>query len=305
MTELQDPHIFRTVLESLHTGVCLVGRDGKVLFWNEGAERITGYRRHDVIGRTCRESILAQCNQQHCVLCGVTCPQVGTGHDVINSGPALMFFRHKAGHRVPVHIRSAAVRGETGQFVGIAESFDEQSSFSEQESREHNLAAYGCLDAVTGVMNHALLRSYLREHLAFFTEYDLPFGILSIQITDLERFRTNYGREAADDVLHVVAETMKHCLGTAGFLGRWTEDEFLVIVPNCSAAELDHTGNNIESSVNLSEIKWWGDSLSVTISLGRTMVRADDTQEFMLKRARPLPRAPVAKDARTATASST
>jgi diguanylate cyclase (GGDEF)-like protein len=188
--------------------------------------------------------------------------------------------------------------------VGVAESFEEQSTVSEQESREHNLAAYGCIDAVTGVMNHGLLRSYLREHLAFFTEYDLPFGILSIKIMDLERFRTNYGREAADDVLHVVAETMKHCLGTAGFLGRWTEDQFLVIVPNCSAAELDQTGTNLESSVNSSEIKWWGDSLSITISLGRTMVRADDTQEFMLKRAQPSAATSAMKEAKIATASS-
>ncbi len=58
-------------------------------------------------------------------------------------------------------------------------------------------------------MNHALTRSYLREHLAFFAEYDLPFGILSIRIEALEQFRAAHGREAADDILHVVAATMK------------------------------------------------------------------------------------------------
>jgi len=56
MSELQDPSIFRSVLDSLQTGVYLVGRDGKIVFWNDGAERITGYRRHEVLdapaGRT-------------------------------------------------------------------------------------------------------------------------------------------------------------------------------------------------------------------------------------------------------------
>ena len=42
MPELQDPDIFRTILESLQTGVYVVGRDGRILFWNEGAEKITG-----------------------------------------------------------------------------------------------------------------------------------------------------------------------------------------------------------------------------------------------------------------------
>jgi PAS domain S-box-containing protein len=43
MSELRDPNIFRAVLECLPTGVYLVGSDGKILFWNDGGERITGY----------------------------------------------------------------------------------------------------------------------------------------------------------------------------------------------------------------------------------------------------------------------
>src|SRR2546426_9517321 len=43
MPELQDPDIFRTILESLQTGVYVVGREGRILFWNQGAEKITGY----------------------------------------------------------------------------------------------------------------------------------------------------------------------------------------------------------------------------------------------------------------------
>ncbi|MGC2184784.1 MAG: diguanylate cyclase [Terriglobales bacterium] len=303
MTELQDPTIFRTVLDSLQTGVYLVGCDGKILFWNDGAEKITGYRRHDVIGRSCRENILAHCNQQHCVLCLAACPLTGAHHEA-KSGCALMFFCHKQGHRVPVQVRSVPIRGQKGTVVAIAESFDEQSSLTEGENREHNLEAHGCLDAITGVMNQALIRSYLREHLAFFTEYDLPFGILSIRIKDLQQLRASHGREAADDILHVVASTLKHALGTTGFLGRWTEDQFLVIVPNCSNVELNQTGDNLEHSVNSSEIKWWGDLVSVNIAWGRTTVQAGDTQEFLLERAQHLPGASPLRAPRAATANS-
>ncbi len=208
MTELQDPSIVRTVLDSLQTGVYLVGCSGKILFWNDGAERITGFRRHEVIGRSCRENILAHCNEKHCVLCGIACPLTGTMHEG-KASDARVFFRHKAGHRVPVHVRAVPVRDQKGSIVGMAESFDEQIADSEAENCRINLAAHGCLDVITGVMNHALTRSYLREHLAFFAEYDLPFGILSIRIEALEQFRAAHGREAADDILHVVAATMK------------------------------------------------------------------------------------------------
>ena len=284
MTELQDPSIFRAVLDSLQTGVYLVGCSGKILFWNDGAERITGFRRHEVIGRSCRENILVHCNEQHCVLCSVACPLTGTMHEG-KASDAHVFFRHKAGHRVHVHVRTAPFRDQKGLIVGIAESFDEQNAGTEAENCRINLAAHGCLDVITGVMNQGLTRSYLREHLAFFTEYDLLFGILSIRIGELERFRTAHGREAGDDILHVVAESMKRALGTAGFLGRWTEDEFVAIVPNCTSAELHKTGDSIQTSVNSSEIQWWGDLLSVTVSVGRAMVQPDDKIESLLERA--------------------
>jgi diguanylate cyclase (GGDEF)-like protein len=134
-------------------------------------------------------------------------------------------------------------------------------------------------------MNQALTRSYLREHLAFFAEYDLPFGILSIRIEALEQFRAAHGRDAADDSLHVVAETMKRTLGTAGFLGRWIDDQFLAIVPNCTGAELNQTGESMQFSINSSEIRWWGDLLSIKVSVGHAMVDVGDNVESLLRRA--------------------
>jgi len=296
MTELQDPTIFRAILDSLQTGVYLVGRDGKILFWNDGAERITGYRRHEVIGRFCHENILMHCNERQCVLCGTACPLSATmPRD--KTSDAQMFFRHKAGHRVPVHVRAAPFRDQKGSIIGIAESFDEQRSVCEADNHQNHLAAHGCLDAVTGVMNQALTRSYLREHLAFFAEYDLAFGTLSIRIEQLQEFRAAYGREAADDILHVVAETMKRTLGTAGFLGRWTEDRFLAIVPNCAVPELKKIGDNIQAIVNASEIQWWGDLLPVTVSVRRTMVQTGDRIESLLERTEHVPGAlPVNSD---------
>jgi hypothetical protein len=58
MTELQDPTIFRTVLDSLQTGVYLIGRDRKILFWNDGAERITA---SIPASNTARVNIKGQC----------------------------------------------------------------------------------------------------------------------------------------------------------------------------------------------------------------------------------------------------
>jgi PAS domain S-box-containing protein len=55
--DLSNPRLFETVLDSLEAGVYLVDRHRKIVYWNHGAERISGYLRQDVTGRFCRDDI--------------------------------------------------------------------------------------------------------------------------------------------------------------------------------------------------------------------------------------------------------
>jgi PAS domain S-box-containing protein len=50
MSVFSDPEIYRTVLESMQTGLYIVDCEQKIQFWNDGAETITGHLRQDVMG---------------------------------------------------------------------------------------------------------------------------------------------------------------------------------------------------------------------------------------------------------------
>lgn len=53
LTELQNNQLLSAFFSDLAEGVMIVDSDGVVLFFNKAAERITGYRSEDVIGRDC------------------------------------------------------------------------------------------------------------------------------------------------------------------------------------------------------------------------------------------------------------
>jgi len=280
---LQEAETLRGLLDSLPLGVYLVNRDRQIVLWNSAAEKITGYMRHDVVGRLSRENILFQCNNLSCALCGSVCPLSVALHEG-RPCDAQVYIRHKAGHRVPVHLYVAPMRDAHGSIVGAAESFEEQSRASDLLSRG-DLAAHGCLDVPTGVPNHAFMQSHLRENLAFFAEYNLPFGVMLISVNQLEQFLTTHGREAVDVLLHVVAQTMKHALLPDGVLGRWSQFQFLAIMTNCGPAELSRAARNLEKMVSCSGIHWWDDLLSPTIAVGYTMVIPGDKMESLMERA--------------------
>jgi diguanylate cyclase (GGDEF)-like protein/PAS domain S-box-containing protein len=284
MAELQD-EVFRTVLESLGTGLYILDRERKIVFWNQGAEKITGYQRHEVVGHLSRENILAHCNDVSCVLCGTACPvsQALLGGQ---RGEIQISLRHKAGHRVPVRLQAIPIRDSHGSVVYTAESFVEEYETSDLDTHRNNLAAHGCLDVLTGTPNHAFTLSHLRENLIFFQEYDLHFGLLCIEIREIDELRARHGREAVDVMLHVVAQTMKHTLRPDGFLGRWSENLFLAIMTYCENQELEKAARSVEKMVSCSGIQWWDDLLTVSVAVGHAMVRPGDTVESLLERAR-------------------
>jgi len=72
MPELDNPEIFRAVLESLGLAVSVLDRNGRITFWNQEAAHVTGYMEHEVIGQSYENAML--CHQddrgmdQHSVL---------------------------------------------------------------------------------------------------------------------------------------------------------------------------------------------------------------------------------------------
>jgi PAS domain S-box-containing protein len=69
MSAFDEFDVFRNILESLLTGVCVVDMQKKIVFWSDGAERITGHLRHEVIGRSCVDSALLYSQQPGCEFC--------------------------------------------------------------------------------------------------------------------------------------------------------------------------------------------------------------------------------------------
>jgi two-component system, cell cycle response regulator len=287
MSELQDPEIFRNVLDSLQTGVSIVDRKGKILFWNQGSERLTAHKRHEVVGRSCRDNILPHCNDQGCVACGATCPFTRTMHEG-KPQEAKMQLRHKEGHPVHVLMRIAPIRDSHGSIIGIAESFDEQKFASDRDRNRLTLAAHGCMDENTGIPNREFTQFHLTENLASFARYHLPFGVIVIQVNRLEHFRAAYGKQAGAAVLRVVAQTMRSAFRPSDFLGRWTDDQFLAILINCGPVAVEQTWERIRKMVTCAGLRWWSDELTVTTSVGYAAAQAGDTIDSLSRRAQDL-----------------
>ena len=64
MDMLRDTDLYRRVLESAYDGIYVTDLSRKILYWNRGAERLTGFTAEEVVGRSCSDNILVHVDGQ-------------------------------------------------------------------------------------------------------------------------------------------------------------------------------------------------------------------------------------------------
>ena len=71
------------------------------------------------------------------------------------------------------------------------------------------------------------------------------------------------------------------------FVGHWSESRFLVILSGCNQSALQSVCDRIVKMMASATIHWWGEELSIRVSIGCTCAVADDTVDAILRRAQP------------------
>jgi len=284
VSELDKPEIYQKILESLQTGIYVVDHDQKILFWNDGAERITGHLRQDVLGRFCVEDLLAN-RGDHDSFASDAADAIAA---VLRDGKPVAInvsLCHKEGHRVLVRLRAVAIRNSHGTVIGAAESFEESLTVSSWDRRQGKLAVFGCIDEESGVFNREYVLFQVRENLDTFNRYRIPFSVLCMQVDQINRLQSACGIRAVAAIQRAIAQTLGNSLRPTDLLGRLSDRTFLAVLTECKANEIEGVAKRLVKMVTYAEVSWWGEKLSVTASFGGTASAQGDTADSMVSRA--------------------
>ena len=276
--------LFKQVLDNLLDGVYFTDRMRRITYWNAAAERLTGYRAEEVLGKCCAENLLMHVDDTGCLLCESECPLSRTIADGLTRR-ADVYFHHREGHRVPVEVRVLPIRGGNGEVVGAVEIFNDNSRQRAMRERAAELAKWAFLDPALQVANRRYLEHLLSQQLEQHASCGIPFGILLADLDEFKRINDTYGHVAGDAVLMAVAKTLSGCLRPSDVLGRWGGDEFLAILPSISKEALASAAKRCQRLTARSTVPVHDSQVVVTISVGAAIVAAGDTAESLLHRA--------------------
>lgn len=269
------------MLDALPDGVYFVDRDRTVTYWNAAASTISGFAPKEMLGHWCGDGLLSHVDDDGRGLCGERCPLLATiGDGEVRS--ARVMLHHRDGHMVPVEIRAAPMRDADGNIVGAIEMFRDDTARFAEEHRVRELDVVGGTDPLTGLGNRRSLEAHLIERLAALAHRQVPLGVLVCGVEDLRAVEESHGRDAADRMLMVIADTLVHCLPGRGRLFRYGADQFVGLV---SRSDLAVFGTRLCAYVEDSRIGLEDDVLHATISVGATMAARGEDYLDVLRRA--------------------
>lgn len=280
-----DLEFYKNLVDNLHDGVYFVDRNRIITYWNKGAERITGYKSSQVIGRSCRDNILNHVNTDGLQLCQDHCPLAGCMEDG-EPREADVFLHHADGHRVPVLVRTAPIMDTEGKITGSVETFNRDNGIIGVHHELRELRHSVVTDKLTGIGNRRYLDSHLRSAISELTyEKDLSTGLIFMDIDQFKQVNDTYGHEAGDRALRMVAATLRNNLRKDDVLGRWGGEEFLAILYGLVSTEwLAAIAETLRMLVESSRLDLENSNLRVTISSGATLLRQDDDPETAFRR---------------------
>jgi PAS domain S-box-containing protein len=110
----------KIILDSIADGVFTVDSDWKITSFNRAAEKITGIKKEEAIGRYCWEVFKASICEKGCSLKRT----METMHPIINQH---IFIVNSIGDRIPISISTALLKDNNGNIIGGVETFRDLS----------------------------------------------------------------------------------------------------------------------------------------------------------------------------------
>ncbi len=276
---------YRGLLDNIGDGVYFVDRERRILYWNEGATRLTGYKAEELLGKCCQDDILCHVDHTGKRLCHDDCPLTATISDGVFH-EANVFLRHKQGRRVPVSVRVQPLRAADGSIIGGIEIFSDNSAEIEARRKTEAMERLAFLDQLTQLPNRRFMEMSIQTALSEYAVHKDPFGVLMIDLDGFKTINDGFGHNCGDRALQEAAKTLTGSLRPTDIVGRWGGDEFLAIARNVSEDVLRELAERCVAIIAQTSIPGNAERrISLTISVGAALSCPGETAEGLIQRA--------------------
>jgi diguanylate cyclase (GGDEF)-like protein/PAS domain S-box-containing protein len=209
-----------SVFSHAREGIMITAADGTIIDVNDTFERITGYRRNEVLG-----------HKPHILKSGLQEPNfyAAMWQDLIDKGHwyGEIWNRRKNQEIYPEMLTISAVADQQGSTQHYVALFSDISAIKQHEKQLEHIAHF---DVLTELPNRALLADRLHQAMV---QTQRRGQLLAVAYLDLDGFKLindQHGHSVGDQVLVTLAGRMQQTLREGDTLARLGGDEFVAVL---------------------------------------------------------------------------
>ncbi|HEV2647394.1 MAG TPA: EAL domain-containing protein [Acidobacteriaceae bacterium] len=262
-----------SVFENAPVSIIETDTTGMIQAMNAAAERLTGYRRDELIGKASITNLHDPVElTRHSEDRASQNESQLSGFDLLTSNVARgetdereWTYIRNDGSTLPVHVALNAVRdgeGAISGFIAIA------SDITERKQLLTYLNHMVSHDQLTGLPGRTLLRERIAEAIEKAMLHGRKVAVFVIDLDHFKRMNDSLGHRAGDEIIVGMAERMRLSLRRSDTLGRLGGDEFVVVMPHIATlADVERCAKRLVDRVSSTSVV--GDlEVNLTASVG-------------------------------------
>lgn len=265
------------ILDSISDGVYVTSEDRRIVYWNKGAERITGFTAEQVVGSHCHDNILMHTDIDGRQLCFSGCPLAECMRTGVPGMVREVLLERADGMRLAVYVKTATFESN-GKTYGV-EVFGELEGLAGKDlaAQVQHLTDASITDPLSGLFNRRYLDTVLEQRFCMFQQLGRRYGVVMLDVDDFKSINDTLGHAAGDDAIRFVSDVLSGNARKMDTVARYGGDEFVVVCSVADADELEAYCTRLAALVGGSHFARAHEAgLSLTISVGGALVDALD-----------------------------
>jgi diguanylate cyclase (GGDEF)-like protein/PAS domain S-box-containing protein len=257
----------------------IIGNDmkGNIFLFNEGAERIFGYARAEVIGKIHAKDLYPPGGARE-VRDRAYSESFGGPGRLVDFETCIV---DKSGIRVPIRLCCTVIKenGEDSGFIGFF------TDIKERKAMEESLRTLSITDGLTGLYNRRHFQSIATKERERILRSKGHSSLLLIDVDHFKRYNDSYGHAEGDIVLTSLASLIKKSFRAVDTGFRFGGEEFAVLLPDTASEHALVPAERLRTEfASIPFLPAGGKGpLSVTVSIGISELIADRSLDDMVR----------------------
>ncbi|MEG4031283.1 MULTISPECIES: EAL domain-containing protein [unclassified Microcoleus] len=267
-----EKELAQVTLQSIGDAVITTDAQGRVRYFNPIAERLTGWKTHEVQGVPFSTVFL--------IVDQVTRQPVENPINKALLEERIVTLANNTiliaddGTEYPIADSAAPIRDRQGQIIGAVIVFHD---VTESRYLTRQLSWEASHDSLTGLINRRRFEQHLIEAIASSKDSNHQHALCYLDLDQFKVVNDTVGHIAGDELLRQITGLIQQGIRANDMLARLGGDEFGILLTQCSLSQATQIAENLKDLVHHFRFIWNGKTFIIGVSIG--VVAIDQTSQ--------------------------